>query len=115
MRRSNSRLSFDRGFSLARKILILIVLGCFLAIFGLGFAEEAIDPDFEHPWDDLQSPGDEGPLEVFELTSVTVLPLGHLSAFMVIEFPQAKTGKADTDRVETGFSGKVRGKVSILF
>ncbi len=115
MRRSNPKLSFDRGFSLARKILILIVLGCFLVFFGLAFAEEAIDPDFEHPWDDLKCPGDEGPLEPFEMAGVRVFPLGHLSACIVIELPQAKSGKIEKDRVETDPSGKVQGKLFILF
>jgi hypothetical protein len=115
MRRSNPKLSFDRGFSLARKILILIVLGCFLVFFGLAFAEQATDPDFEHPWDDLKSTGDQRPLEPFETSGVKVFPLGHLSACIVIEFPQAKSGKIETDRVKTDSSGKVQGKLFILF
>ena len=115
MRRSNSRLSFDAGFSLARKILILIVLGCFLVFFGLAFAEEATDPDLEHPWDDLKSPPEEG-LPVPHLTgSVTVLPYGHLGACILIDFPQAKSGKIEKDRVEIDSSGKIQGKLFILF
>jgi hypothetical protein len=115
MRRSNPKLSFDPGFSLAGKILILIVLGCFLVFFGLALAEEAIGPDFEDPWDDLKSPPEEG-LPVPHLAgSVTVLPYGHLGACIVIDFPQAKSGKIEKDRVEVDSSGKVQGKLFILF
>ena len=115
MRRSNSRLSFDAGFSLARKILILIVLGCFLVFFGLAFAEEATDPDLEHPWDDLKSPPEEGPPVPHLTGSVTVLPYGHLGACILIDFPQAKRGKIEKDRVEIDSSGRIQGKLFILF
>lgn len=115
MRRSNPKLSFGPGFSLAGKILILIVLGCFLVFFGLALAEEAIGPDSEDPWDDLKSPPEEG-LPVPHLTgSVTVLPYGHLGACIVIDFPQAKSGKIEKYRVEVDSSGKVQGKLFILF
>jgi hypothetical protein len=115
MRRSDSKLSFDPGFSVARKILILIVLGCFLVFLGLAYAEDASDPDFEDPWDDLKSPPDEGPPLPHWVGSVTVLPYGHLSACMVIDFPQAKSGNAEKNRVRTDSSAEIQGKLFILF
>ena len=115
MRRSDPKLSFDPGFSVAGKILILIVLGCFLVFFGLAFAEEASDPDFEHPWDDLKSPPDEGPPVPHLTGSVTVLPYGHLGACIVIDFPKAKSGNIERDRVEIDSCGKIQAKLFILF
>ncbi len=115
MRRSNPKLSFDPRFSAVRKLLILIVLGCFLVFLGLAFAEEATDPDFEHPWDDLKSPGDEQPPVPYEVGSVRVFPYIHLGACIVIDAPAFKSGNIQTDRVETDYSGKIEGKLFILF
>jgi hypothetical protein len=115
MRRSDPKLSFDSGFSLGGKILTLIVLGCFLVFLGLAYAEEATDPDFEHPWDDLKSPPHEGPPLPYWVGSLTVLPYGHLSACMIVDFPQAKSGNAEKNRVRTDSSAKIQGKLFILF
>lgn len=115
MRRLNPKLSFDPGFSLAGKILILIVLGCFLVFVGLALAEEAIGPDSEDPWDDLKSPPSEGPPIPHLGGGVTALPFGHLGACIIIDFPQAKSGKIEKDRVEIDSSGKIQGKLFILF
>ncbi|MCK4384844.1 MAG: hypothetical protein KAW52_01145 [candidate division Zixibacteria bacterium] len=117
MRRSNTKFSFDPGFSITKKILTLAVLGCFLAFFSLVYAGEEFDPSApwgEHPWDDLQS-GDHRPPEPFKRCDVIIFPYGDFGRRIIIHFPQVK--QVDKDRIQIDSSDPIdpADKIQVKF
>ena len=116
MKRSNPKLPFDPGFSVARKILLLIVLGCFLVFFGLIHAGEAFDPNNpvgEHPWDELKSGANHQPPR--HANEMIILPCGHFGGWIIIHSPQVKDGDTQKGQVKTNSSDRNQGKFYILF
>ncbi len=116
MRHSNPKFSFDPGFSALKKILILVVLGCFLVFFGLVYAGEEVDPDTpfgEHPWDDLRSESDHQPPH--DIGNVIIFPCGDFGGWIIIHLTQSKDGDIEKDGVQIQTSDKNQGQSFILF
>ncbi|MCK4427930.1 MAG: hypothetical protein KAW16_05565 [candidate division Zixibacteria bacterium] len=119
MRTSNPKVSFDPGLFVAKKILSLVVLFCFLGLFGLVYAGGNFDSDIpfgEHPWDDLQSEADHQPPEPPEISEVRIFPCGGFDGWIIIHLPQkSKGGNMEKDRGQIQTSAKKQSQIFILF
>jgi hypothetical protein len=119
MRPSNPKVSFDPGLFVAKKILSLVVLFCFLVFFGLVYAGGDFDSDIpvgEHPWDDLRSGADPQSPEPPKISEVKIFPCGGFDGAIIIHLPQkSKGGNMEKDRVSIQPSAKNQNQIFILF
>ncbi|MFQ6003513.1 MAG: hypothetical protein ACE5KJ_07175 [Candidatus Zixiibacteriota bacterium] len=118
MRRSNPKVFFDPGFSVAKKILSLAVLGCVLLFPALVYAGGEFDPDSplgEHPWDELQSESDHLPPIVPGINDAIVFPWRDFGGWIIIYFPQSKDRNLEKDQVQVLTSGRNQGRFFIFF
>lgn len=119
MRPSSPKVSFDPGFFVAKKILSLVVLFCFLVFFSLAYADGPDNLDdpvgAEHPWDELRSEPDHQALKPPEISSVQILPRGSFGGWIIIHFPQAKDQVVEKDRGQIHSSDKNQCRFFIFF
>ena len=119
MRTSNPKVSFDPGFSVAKKILSLVVVFCFSALFSLVYAGGGFDsniPFGEHPWDDLRSGADHQSPEPPEISEVKIFPCGGFDGAIIIHLPQKSKGRnMEKDRIQIQTSAKNKDRIFILF
>ncbi|KPK75028.1 MAG: hypothetical protein AMJ89_04990 [candidate division Zixibacteria bacterium SM23_73] len=119
MRPSNPKVSFDPRLFVAKKILSLVVLFCFLVLFSLVYAGGNSDSDIpfgEHPWDDLRSGADYQYPEPPKISEVKIFPCGGWDGVIIIHLPQkSKGGNMEKDRVPIQPSAKNQNQIFILF
>jgi hypothetical protein len=118
MGRSNLMFSFSPGFSIGKKILTLIVLGCVLVFFGWVYAGEEHDPQYpcgEHPWDESRSQPDNQPPITAKIGDLILLPSGGFSGGIIIYSPRAGQKAIEKDRVQDHSSGRNQAQLFILF
>ncbi len=115
MRSSNPKFPFGPGFSVAKKILSLVVLFCFLVFFGLVYAGGPApqDPVGEHPWDELNSKPIKQSQEPPDKGNVLIFPCDSFGAWVIIHFPQVKNGNIEKGQIQS--SDKNQGKFFIFF
>jgi hypothetical protein len=115
MRPSNPKFSFGPGFSVAKKILSLVVLFCFLVFFSLVYAggPGPQDPVGEHPWDELNSkPNRESPKPP-DTGNILIFPCDSFGRWIIIHSPQVKNGNIEKSQIQS--SDRNRGKFFIFF
>jgi hypothetical protein len=116
MRPSNPKFSFGPGFSVAKKILSLVVLFCFLVFFSLVYAGglgNPEDPVGEHPWDELNNKPIKQSPQPPEITNVLIFPCDSFGRWIIIHSPQVKNGNIEKGQIQS--SDKNQGKVFIFF
>ncbi|KPL05200.1 MAG: hypothetical protein AMJ73_01955 [candidate division Zixibacteria bacterium SM1_73] len=118
MRRSDLKSSFSPGFSVIKKILALIVLGCVLVFFGLVYAGEEFDPNDpcgEHPWDESQSDPDHQPPIATKIGDMIMLPSSGFGGWIIICSPKLEQENFEKDQVQSHSSGRHQAKLFIFF
>jgi hypothetical protein len=116
MRPSNPKFSFDPGFSVAKKILSLVVLFCILVFFSLVYAGgpgNPTDPVGEHPWDELNSKPHEQSQKPPDTGNVLIFPCDSFGAWIIVHSLQVKNGNIENGQIQS--SDKNQGKVFIFF
>lgn len=113
MRRPNSKVPFEPGFSMVKKILSLVVLFCFLISLNLVYAGGQIDPDNplgEHPWDELNSGDQHLPPFSPEDAEVLLAPWGNFGWWILIYFHQAPNEHVSEDPIKTKTTDEDQGR-----
>ncbi len=115
MRPSNPKFSFGPGFSVAKKILSLVVLFCFLVFFSLVYAggPGPHDPFGEHPWDELNNKPIKQSPQPPDITNVLIFPCDSFGWWIIIHSPQVKNGNIEKSQIQS--SDKNQGKFFIFF
>ena len=116
MKPSNPKFSFGPGFSVAKKILSLVVLFCILVFFSLVYAGgpgNPTDPVGEHPWDELGSKPKENSSEPPDTSNVLIFSCDSFGQWIIIHSLQVKNGNIEKGQIRS--SNKNQGKFFILF
>ena len=116
MRPSNPKFSFGPGFSVAKKMLSLVLLFCFLVFFSLVYAGgpgNPTDPVGEHPWDELGSKPNKNSSEPPDITNVLIFSCDSFGRVIIVLSPQVKNGNIEKGQIQS--SDKNQGKFFIFF
>jgi len=124
MKGPNSKVSFNPGFFVGKKILTLVLLFCFLLFFSLVYAGGPGDPDnpadntptpVEHPWDEVNSQNKDKAPKHPAINEVLIFPRGSLDSWIIIHSAQVKNGDNEKVQSQIHSSDKNRGKFFIFF
>lgn len=101
------------------RILLLSVILCFLVAFSPGLADDLTDPnnpDWEHPWDDLDHNNPEGnnPDDPTETNDVLLFQLGGSGLWIIIDFHSAPSTAGPEMQRPSRSSERNRGHVLML-
>lgn len=116
MRWLNSKASGGHRFLLAKRILLFSVILCILVAFTPGFADDLTDPDpdWEHPWDDLdhQNPDGSNPDDPRETNDILVLQFGASDFWVIIHLRSA--GQKDGFERDKAYGPTQRNRGHVL-
>lgn len=119
MRVSNLKISSTPGFSVTKRILSLVVLGCILVFFSLVYADgpgTPNDPLGDHPWDELKSKAEHQPPKPPSTADMIIFPSPKLGSWGIIIYaPQVKEHNIEKDGAPIHPSSRNRGQFFIFF
>ncbi len=108
----------DPRFFLIKRILLFSVILCFLVAFNVGLADDLTDPnpDWEHPWDDLdhQDPDGVSPDDPPHEGDDLVLQFGGFDFWIIVHLQLAPDRDGQEKHKTLGSAQKRRGHVYML-